>query len=76
MTPSDEDLLHQIIGNRPFQAKQDGLDSGKGTSLPWYFNLYRKRSGTEDVETAAFSPLGPDAKSFHVPLKFAEVYVR
>ena len=27
-------------------------------------------------ETAAFSPLGPDAKSFHVPLKFAEIYVR
>jgi hypothetical protein len=40
-------------GNRPFQAKQDALESGKGTSLPWYFNLYRKRSGTEDVETTA-----------------------
>jgi hypothetical protein len=76
VTPSDEDPLHQMVGNRPFQAKQDDLDSGKGTSLPWYFNLYRKRSGTEDVETTAFSPLGPDAKSFHVPLNFARIYVR
>ena len=76
VTPSDEDPLHQMVGNRPFQAKQDALDSGKGTSLPWYFNLYRKRSGAEDVETTAFSPLGPDAKSFHVPLKFSKIYVR
>ena len=76
VTPSDEDPLHQMVGNRPFQAKQDALDSGKGTSLPWYFNLYRKRSGTEDVETTALSPLGPDAKSFHVPLSFARIYVR
>ncbi len=76
VTPSDEDPLHQVIGSQPFQAKQSALDSGKGTSLPWYFNLYRKRSGTEDVETTAFSPLGPDAKSFHVPLKFAKIYVR
>jgi hypothetical protein len=76
VTPSDEDPLHRMIGNRPFQAKQDDLDSGKGTSLPWYFNLYRRRSGTEDVETTAFSPLGPEAKSFHVPLNFAKIYVR
>lgn len=76
VTTSDEDPLHQIVGNRPFQAKQRDLDSGKGTSLPWYFNLYRKRSGTDDVETTAFSPLGPDAKNFHLPLKFAEIYVR
>ena len=76
VTSSDEDPLHQVIGSQPFQAKQTALDSGKGTSLPWYFNLYRKRSGTENVETTAFSPLGPDAKSFHVPLKFAKIYVR
>lgn len=76
VTPSDEDPLHQIIGNLPFQAKQKDLDSGKGTSLLWYFNLLRKRAGTEDVETTAFSPLGPDSKSFHVPLKFAKIYVR
>ena len=76
VTPSDENPLHQMVGTRPFQAKQDDLDSGKGTSLPWYFNLYRKRSGTEDMETTAFSPLGPDAKSFHVPLKFSKIYVR
>jgi hypothetical protein len=76
VTTSDEDPLHQIIGSQPFQAKADALASGKGTSLPWYFNLYRKRSGTDDVETTAFSPLGPDAKNFHLPLKFAEIYVR
>ena len=76
VTSSDEDPLHQMIGSRPFQAKQTALDSGKGTSLPWYFNLFRKRSGTEDVETTAFSPLGPEATSFHVPLMFSEIYVQ
>lgn len=76
VTSSDEDPLHQMIGSRPFQSKQESLDSGKGTSLPWYFNLYRKRSGTEAVESTAFSPLGSDAKSFHVPLKFAKIYVQ
>lgn len=76
ITASDEDPLHQIIGTRPFAAKQASLDSGKGTSLLWYFNLYRKRAGAESVETSAFSPLGPDASSFHVPLKFARIYVR
>ena len=76
VTPSDEDPLHQMVGTRPFQAIQRDLDSGKGTGLFWYFNLYRKRSGTEDVETTAFSSLGLDANSFHVPLKFARLYVR
>ena len=76
VTASDEDPLHQIIGVRPFESKADALKSGKGSSLPWYFNLFRKRSGTESVETSAFSPLGPDAKSFHVPLMFSRIYVR
>jgi hypothetical protein len=76
ITASDEDPRHQIIGTRPFAAKQASLDSGKGTSLFWYFNLYRKRAGAKAVETTAFSPLGPDASSFHVPLKFARIYVR
>lgn len=76
ITASDEDPLHQIIGNRPFKSRQADLNSGKGTSLPWYFNLYRKRAGTKDQETTAFSPLGPEETSFHVPLKFAPIYVR
>ncbi|MFT4691052.1 MAG: hypothetical protein ACJASX_001847 [Limisphaerales bacterium] len=76
ITKSDEDPLHQIVGTRPFQSKQDTLKSGKGTSLPWYFNLYRKRAGSEDEETTAFSPLGPEETSFHVPLKFGQIYVR
>ena len=76
VTSSEEDPLHQIIGSRPFQAKQAAIDSGKGTSLPWYFNLFRKRAGTEGVETTAFSPLGPEATSFHVPRMFSKLYVR
>ena len=76
VTPSDEDPLHRIVGNRPFRAIQKDLVSGKGSAMVWHFNLYRKRAGTEDVETTAFSPLGPDAGSFYVPLKFAEIYVR
>jgi hypothetical protein len=76
ITSSDEDPLHQVLGSRPFKAKADDLATGKGTSLPWHFNLFRKRAGSDDVETTAFSPLGPDAKSFHDRMKFAELYVR
>ncbi len=76
ITSSDEDPLHLLMGSRPFKAKPDDLATGKGTSLPWHFNLFRKRAGTDDIETTAFSPLGPDAKSFHDRTKFAELYVR
>jgi hypothetical protein len=76
ITASDEDPLHQIVGSMPFQSKQEALDSGKGTSLPWYFNLFRKRTGSEGEETTAFSPLGPDAKTFHEPLRFGKIYVQ
>ncbi|MFO8012161.1 MAG: DUF4838 domain-containing protein [Phycisphaerae bacterium] len=76
ITSSDEDPLHQVIGSRPFKAKSDDLATGKGTSLPWHFNLFRKRAGTEGGETTAFSPLGPGAKTFHDRMKFAELYVR
>ncbi|MEO0445717.1 MAG: DUF4838 domain-containing protein [Verrucomicrobiota bacterium] len=73
---SDEDPLHQIMGNRPFASKGKDLETGKGTSLPWYFNLYRKRSGTEAVETSLFSPLSEGSSSFHEPQQFARMYVR
>ena len=76
VTSSDEDPLHQIIGARPFEAKADAVKSGKGSSLPWYFNLFRKRSGTDEVETSSFSPVGEDAESFHQPEQFARIYVR
>jgi hypothetical protein len=76
VTSSDEDPLHRLIGSRPFMSKPDALQSGKGTGLPWYFNLYRNRAGAPGVEITSFSPLGPDAKSFHVPEKFAKIYVR
>ncbi len=76
VTMSDEDPLHQIIGNRPFESKAKAHEIGKGSSLPWYFNLFRKRSGTQEVETSSFSPLSPEAKSFHEPQQFARIYVR
>ena len=76
VTTSDEDPLHQIIGSQPFKAKAEALATGKGTSLPWYFNLFRKRSGKEEVETTAFSPLSEDAESFHEPLRFGKIYVQ
>ena len=65
-----------MMGSRPFKARSDDLATGKGTSLPWHFNLFRKRAGSEDGETTAFSPLGPDAKTFHDRMKFAELYIR
>ncbi len=52
------------------------LESGKGTSLPWYFNLYRKRAGADEAETTSFSPLGVDDDTFHVPMRFAKIYVQ
>ena len=76
ITGSDEDPLHQILGVRPFDAKAKARESGKGTSLPWYFNLFRKRAGTTTGETSSFSPLEAEAASFHAPRRFARIYVR
>lgn len=76
VTASEEDPLHQLVGSQPFESRQRDLASGKGTSLPWYFNLFRKRSGSEDEEITSFSPLGENGESFHVPLRFAKIYVQ
>jgi hypothetical protein len=76
ITASDEDPLHQIVGSRPFDSGAKEPGSAKGSSLPWYFNLFRKRSGTEEVETSSFSPLSEEAKSFHEPRQFARIFVR
>ncbi len=76
VTSSDEDPLHQIVGSRPFKSKDKALHSGKGTNLPWHFNLFRKRAGSEDEEITSFSPLGPNAKTFHDPQRFSEIYVQ
>lgn len=76
VTTSEEDPLHQIIGSMPFKSSPRNAGSAKDISLPWYFNLFRKRAGSPDEETSAFSPLGPDAKTFHDPLRFGEIYVR
>jgi hypothetical protein len=76
VTASEEDPLHQIVGSQPFQSKPDALASGKGTSLPWYFNLFRKHAGSDNEEATAFSPLESDAKTFHDPSRFAKIYVQ
>ncbi|MDF1823620.1 MAG: DUF4838 domain-containing protein [Verrucomicrobiales bacterium] len=76
VTPSDEDPLHALVGSRPFQSKADALASGKGTSLPWHFNLFRKRAGSEDGEASAFSPLGETSKNFHDLQRFSRFYVQ
>ena len=75
VTSSDEDPLHQIFGLCSFESKARDLETGKGSSLPWHFNLFRKRSGTDEVETSSF-PLAKDAGSFHQPERFARIYVR
>ncbi|MDF1659957.1 MAG: DUF4838 domain-containing protein [Verrucomicrobiales bacterium] len=75
VTASQEDPLHQIVGSRPFQSRQRDLDSGKGTSLPWHFNLVRKRGGSEG-EMTAFAPLGEGEETFYTPLWFAKIYVQ
>lgn len=72
ITPSDEDPLHQIVGSKPFKAK--ARNAGKEANLPWYFNLFRNRKGSDDGEASAFSPISPQAKSFHERLRFAELY--
>ena len=75
-TASAEDPLHQIVGSMPFQSKLRDIDSGKGTSLLCYFNLFRNRTGSEDGEVTSFSTLGSDDKNFHAPLRFAKLFVR
>lgn len=76
VTASEEDPLHQVVGNQPFESRQRDLDSGKGTSLPWYFNLFRKRAGSEDGEMSIFSPVGEEDTNIHVPLQFGRIYVQ
>jgi hypothetical protein len=72
ITPSDEDPLHQIVGSKPFKANANA--GNKAVNLPWYFNLFRNRQGSDDAETSAFSPISPEAKDFHDVLRFAELY--
>ena len=57
-------------------ANAKAAASSKGTDLPWYFNLLRKRAGAEGEETTSFSPLGEEAKSFHEPQRFSRIYVQ
>jgi hypothetical protein len=73
VTPSEEDPLHKIIGKQPFQSPADALAS---RGLLWYSDLFRKRAGSDDGETTAFSPIGSAARKFHVPLRFGMLYVR
>ncbi|MEM7599850.1 MAG: DUF4838 domain-containing protein [Verrucomicrobiota bacterium] len=75
VTSSDEDPLHQIIGSRPFESRQRDLDSGKGTTLPWYFNLVRQRGGSEG-DVSSFTLLGDGETDFSNPIWFAKLYVQ
>ena len=55
------DPLHQVVGHKPTP------------SLPWFFNVCRQRIRETGEEYSAFSPTGK--KAFHVPLKFAHLYI-
>ena len=60
---------------------QEAIDPNNGISgrqptatYPWYFNICRQRMRDGGNEFSAFSPTS--APAFHVPMKFAEMYVR
>lgn len=74
ITSSDEDPLHQIVGSMPYKAKERRV--GIGANLPWHFNLFRNRKGSDDDETSAFSPIDPAAKNFHDRMRFAELFTQ
>ena len=57
-----EDPLHLVVGRRPSEA------------LPWHFNICRKRTRPNGVETSAFSPTG--TRAFHDVMKFTKLYVK
>jgi hypothetical protein len=59
---STDDPFHQVVGARPTK------------SLPWYFNVCRKRVGEHNAEVSAFSPTGENG--FHVPSRFAKIYCK
>lgn len=61
ISPQGDDPLHTIVGRPPSR------------SMPWYFNIGRKRGGTEDEEASIYSPGGD---SFHDLMMFGEIYVR
>jgi len=59
---STDDPFHQVVGAQPTE------------SLPWYFNICRKRVGEHDIEASAFSPTGE--MNFHATSKFAKLYCK
>lgn len=61
ITEATDDPLHQVIGQAPSET------------MPWYFNVCRKRIRDDDVEVSAYSPTGG---TFHEVMKFAKMYVR
>jgi tetratricopeptide (TPR) repeat protein len=60
VTRDENDPLHKVIGRKPT------------SSLPWHFNLCRQRVRDHGTEASAFSPTGKE--SFHVPMKFAQLF--
>lgn len=61
ISTTSDDPLHTIVGRRPTE------------SMPWYFNIGRKRGGTEDEEVTIYSPGGA---SFHDISKFGKLRIR
>jgi len=61
ISTSSDDPLHTVVGRKPTE------------SLPWYFNVGRKRGGTEDGETTVYSHGGED---FHHLSRFGKLRVR
>ena len=60
---------------------QETVDADNGISgrqpsagYPWYFNVCRQRMRPDARQLSAFSPTGKS--HFHVPMKFAELYVK
>lgn len=62
VTSSANDPLHQVIGNPPSRT------------MPWFFNICRKRVRGDRVELSAYSPTGE--KDFHATEKFGKIFLR
>lgn len=56
------DSNHDVVGRMPSEK------------FPWFFNVCRQRTSGNEQIFSAFPPTGTN--SFHVPLKFAKLYVK
>ncbi|MFC1454346.1 DUF4838 domain-containing protein, partial [Verrucomicrobiota bacterium] len=63
VTDSDNDPLHEVIGKPP---------TG---SMPWFFNICRKRVRGEDIELSSYSPIVGEG-DFDDPRHFAKLALK